>query len=184
MLTHQERDRASSFIAALYTELRRRIRRKPKDHEIVVAAYGHAVTIMSATQSRERPRGLARPVVARIAAPDVMGPVAYSAAQVTTAGCVLRYLDEIGDRRSNDPRAIAGNALDRRILRELADEYSRPDCVNESRVARKVGRSHTTVRDRKLARCCRIMAAIRDEFPEKFTGHRSHVAGVPSIKAA
>jgi hypothetical protein len=87
------------------------------------------------------------------------------AALADTAELVLRYLNEAGDLASAKPQSIE---VDRRIIELMAASYfhSGGREFNDSAVAREVGLSHTSVRDRRLARSARIMAALHRDAPD------------------
>jgi hypothetical protein len=80
-----------------------------------------------------------------------------------TAEAVLTYLDEAGDLASAKPRS---KEIDKKIVRELAADYFHSQQINDSAVGRRVGLSHTSVRDRRLSRSARIMAALHKIAPD------------------
>ena len=75
---------------------------------------------------------------------------------------MLALLTELGNRGG---RHAESDAIDRRIVDALADQYNADNGTNESAVGKRIGRSHTTVQNRRSAWCSRVLAKLRAEWP-------------------
>jgi hypothetical protein len=56
------------------------------------------------------------------------------------------------------------------MIQTLAEQYKTAGQINETAAGRKIGLSHTSIRDRKLARALRVMQALHRDCPEIWNG--------------
>jgi len=52
------------------------------------------------------------------------------------------------------------------MIRTLAEQYKLTGQINESAAGRAIGLSHTSIRDRKLARALRVLQALHRDYPD------------------
>jgi hypothetical protein len=162
-LTHAERRDAARFIADVWQHQRRRLRRRPQPHETVIAAYAAGREILDAFVG-DKLRFLGAPRDACCALGDFAAATrSRPSALADQAEAALRYLEEAGDATNAKAASIA---VDRRIIETMAATYHRDREINDSDVGRMIGLSHTSVRDRRLARAARIMAQLHRDCPD------------------
>jgi hypothetical protein len=85
-----------------------------------------------------------------------------SAPLADQAEAVIKYLEKAGDLAKAKPASIE---VDRRIIETMAATYHRDREINDSDIGRKFKLSHTSVRDRRIARSARIMAQLHKDCP-------------------
>jgi hypothetical protein len=87
------------------------------------------------------------------------------AAEIRDAEAVIRAFERLG-------AAPAGSKFDpikdKAVLDCAAEHFSKTGTVNDCAIARQVGLSHTQVGERRVARCHRIMAALRQAMPKSY----------------
>lgn len=173
-LTDTERREVALFIAAIWRAERERRRRQPTAEHVVAVAYATAMALVDAEVGNHfLYLGAPRPVRAALLV------VSANAATVSrrlsdVAANVVAYLDQTGDSPTAKPESIA---IDRRIVALAARDYHRNGTINDSEIGRKIGLSHTSVRDRRLARSARIMARLHGDMPSLWAARGRPVDG-------
>jgi hypothetical protein len=156
-LTDAERRDAARFAADVWRHEYKRRRRRPQPHEVVVSAYAAAREILD-TYVGDRVLFLGGPRALRGAlAVITSGGAKVSAPLADRAEAAIKYLEQAGDNPTAKPASIV---VDRRMVELMAQTYHRDREVNDCDVGRKLGLSHTSVRDRRLARSARILAQL------------------------
>jgi hypothetical protein len=91
----------------------------------------------------------------------------FSDQKTRQAKDAIELIEQFGDRGG---RWSEHDALDRKIINALADQYNHRNegITNSAAVGRLVRRSHTTIDDRKAAWCRRVLSKLRQEWPSWF----------------
>jgi hypothetical protein len=159
--TDAQRRDVALFLLDVWKAERQNLRRKPTADELIVAAHSAAIAVVGAEVGNPW-RYLGAPGRPRSALADIASGVTRVSAQLgDRASLVLDYLRAAGDRPNAKPASIDA---DRRVMEELARHHFAGG-VSDSAIGRKIGLSHTQVRDRKLARAARIMARLHSDCP-------------------
>jgi hypothetical protein len=186
-LMTDDRLSAARFVADVWHNERKCRRRRPAPHEVVIASYAAATEILDAFVGSNQFRYLGAPREARTCLYALTGGGTKVPSRLADqAEVTLKYLDQAGDLLT--ARAESKDA-DRRIMQAMASTYFRRRAgrtirdVNDSEIGRSVGLSHTSVRDRRLARSARIMAALHRDFPDLWRKNGRPVAEQASTAA-
>ena len=181
-LDDETRREAEQAIRGRYEDLRKRFRRKPEPQETIIAALAWAEQVLiDVEQNTAEPQGILRrrhwtdPVPARrkLVGPGEPStpsdPRQHYADEIRIAQAVIAACRVLGDRFGplDVWKRTQRDKLDRMIMDLLVKQTVRGEAANDSDVARQLATldhpvklSHTAVRDRKIERCARIMAAL------------------------
>jgi hypothetical protein len=175
LLSESERRAVARFVIGVWRNEWKRRRRRPVPHETIIAAYCEARHTVDRFVGN-RFNFLGGPRSARCNLGQMVGGSSgetVPAAEADVAELVIRYFNEGGDLASAKPQSTI---VDRRIMELMAAAWHRDHEVNDSDVGRTIGLSHTSVRDRRLARSARIMAALHENCPDLWgsNGHPAH----------
>lgn len=163
-MSERERRAVARYLIDIWLREWRSRRRRPLAHETLISAYSDARHLVDRFVGNKF-NFLGGPRSARCNLGQMVGRSsdAVPAALADTAELVIRYLDEAGDLASAKP---ASRERDRQIIRTMAAGYFHSRDFNDSKVGWGLGLSHTSVRDRRLARSARIMAALHRDCPD------------------
>ena len=146
-----------------------RLKRKPTDVEVVIAALVRAhrvlqepVAIPSALGGRSMELGC------RIDGNAADERVINSSERTRSAHAVISIFDELA---SPPPGSRFDPAKDKAILDVAVKQFLRIGAVNDRAIGREIGLSHVQVAERKRTRCARIMGLFRKEWPAFFQLH-------------
>lgn len=146
-----------------HAEFKRR-RSRPTHDELVIAAYATSMALVNA-EVGDAFKYLGAPRHVRSALQEFSGGAArFSRRLSDTALQVVEYLDRSGDNAT--ARTAQSIELDRRVIALAARDYHRTGTVSDSDLGRALGVSHTSIRDRRLARSARIMARLHADVPD------------------
>lgn len=165
--TDAERRDVALFVRDVWRHERKRRRCRPAPHETLIAAYAAADAIVAAEVGNTF-RYLGAPHGPRSCLSTLTSAVTKMSARLgDQAALVLEYLDAAGDRPGAKPESVE---IDRRIIRTMARDYHRTYHFNDSAVGKQLGLSHTSIRDRRVARAARVMSRLHADAPSLWSG--------------
>lgn len=166
MPSHDMRRRTALMLRESYNTLHKRLRRKPDALELSIDVLTWVSKVEEAKEISVRhpqswQHGADRSALGRLV-PANDGRPQYYSADFTNAEAARLVFQRLGD--SNTPRS--NNDLDRKILDRLVHQMIATGRTNASALAQEFGTTHTTVRNRALARCSRIIGRLMNDFPD------------------
>lgn len=178
-MTPEQQRAAAALIATTEQHLRETLKRPPDPVEVIVGARAAAWLAVSSATQRPRPAGLPS-CAAGMAEPDALPAIA--ADEISKAEATVAFIDavEFSPSKVDDRQAHA--RVDAVIMQSLTADWINDRAPNDSQAARRVNKklrpiSRVQARSRKIARCGRIMAALRSEYPELFPVPRRRCRG-------